>query len=149
MSNAAPLPAAMRIDFVTDTYAPDINGVAMTLGRLTDGLRRLGHGVHVIRSGSTVGQRGQTAARSVPLPGYAEIRVGLPSPFKLRRRWAKRRPDVVYVATESPLGRSAITAAASLGLPVIAGFHTNFDEYMAKYRLRGLQAADQFLNFFL
>ena len=48
---------------------------------------------------------------------------------------------MVYVATESPLGRSAITAAASLGLPVIAGFHTNFDEYMAKYRLRGLQAA--------
>jgi len=47
----------------------------------------------------------------------------------------------VYVATESPLGRSAITAAASLSLPVIAGFHTNFDEYMAKYRLRGLQSA--------
>ncbi|MCX6865709.1 MAG: glycosyltransferase [Verrucomicrobia bacterium] len=131
----------MRIDIVTDTFTPDINGVAMTLGRLTEGMRQRGHAVHVIRTGSTDGQRGQTEVRSVPLPGYTEIRIGLPSPFKLRRRWSKRRPDAIYVATESPLGRSAISAAASLGLPVVAGFHTNFDEYMAKYRLRGLQSA--------
>ena len=131
----------MRIDIVTDTFSPDITGVAMTLGRLTDGMRQLGHIVHVIRAGPTDGQPGQSEAMSLPLPGYSGIRVGLPSPFKLRRRWSKRRPDVVYVATESPLGRSAITAAVSLGLPVIAGFHTNFDEYMAKYRLRGLQSA--------
>ncbi len=130
----------MKIDLVTDTFPPDVNGVAMTLGRLSDGLRRRGHQVHVIRTGEG-GGRGETVAASVRLPGYKEVRVGLPGPFKLRKRWLKRRPDAVYVATESPLGGSAISAAETLGIPVAAGFHTNFHEYMEQYRLGGLQPA--------
>jgi len=130
----------MRIDIVTDTFAPDVNGVAMTLGRLCDGLRRRGHLVHVIRTGEG-GGRGETLAASVPLPGYKEVRVGLPGPFKLRKRWTKRRPDAVYVATESPLGSSAIKTANALEIPVAAGFHTNFHQYMEQYRLGGLQPA--------
>ena len=130
----------MRIDIVTDTFPPDVNGVAMTLGRLSDGLRRRGHVVHIIRTGE--GKRpGETVAASFPLPGYKEVRVGLPGPFKLRKRWLKRRPDAIYVATESPLGISAIKAANTLGIPVATGFHTNFHEYMEQYRLGGLQPA--------
>lgn len=130
----------MRIDIVTDTFAPDVNGVAMTLGRLTDGLRSKGHIVHVIRSG---GEKlaGQTQVVSVPLPGYGEVRVGLPGTLKLRRRWLKKRPDAIYVATESPLGVSAIKAANALGIPVASGFHTNFHQYMEQYRLGALKPA--------
>ncbi len=127
----------MKIDIVTDTFVPDVNGVAMTLGRLSDGLRRRGHRVHVIRTGD--GKRGETVAASVPLPGYKEVRVGLPGPFKLRKRWLKKRPDAVYVATESPLGKSAVKAAKALGIPVATGFHTNFHEYMERYSLSGLR----------
>jgi len=128
----------MRIDIVTDTFAPDINGVSMTLGRLCDGLRARGHRVHVIRSGEEASPR-ETPAASFTLPGYKEVRVGLPRPFKLRKRWLKKRPDVIYVATESPLGKSAVKAAKALGIPVATGFHTNFHEYMEQYRLTGLQ----------
>jgi UDP-2,3-diacylglucosamine pyrophosphatase LpxH/glycosyltransferase involved in cell wall biosynthesis len=127
----------MKIDIVTDTFAPDVNGVAMTLGRLRDGLGLRGHRVHVIRTGT--GKSGETVAASVPLPGYREVRVGLPGSFKLRKRWLKRRPDVIYVATESPLGKSAVKAAKALGIPVATGFHTNFHEYMGRYSLGGLQ----------
>lgn len=130
----------MKVDIVTDTFAPDVNGVAMTLGRLCEGLRRRGHRIHVIRTGEGAG-RDETVTASLPLPGYKEVRVGLPGPFKLRKRWTKRRPDAVYVATESPLGSSAIKAANSLGIPVAAGFHTNFHQYMEQYRLGGLQPA--------
>ncbi|MEM1082511.1 MAG: glycosyltransferase [Verrucomicrobiota bacterium] len=130
----------MRIDIVTDTFPPDVNGVAMTLGRLAEGLRKSGHRIHVIRTGEA-GHTGETLAASVSLPGYKEVRVGLPGSFKLRKRWAKRRPDVVYVATESPLGVSAIKSANGLGIPVAAGFHTNFHQYMEDYRLGGLQPA--------
>ncbi|MEP2776749.1 MAG: glycosyltransferase [Luteolibacter sp.] len=127
----------MKIDIVTDTFAPDVNGVAMTLGRLSEGLRERGHRVHVIRTGD--GRSGETIATSVPLPGYKEVRVGLPGRSKLRKRWLKRRPDAVYVATESPLGKSAVKAAKALGIPVASGFHTNFHEYMERYSLSGLQ----------
>ncbi len=128
----------MKIDIVTDTFAPDVNGVAMTLGRLTDGLKARGHRVHVIHTGE-VAKPGETCSASVPLPGYREVRVGLPEPFKLRARWIKRRPDAIYVATESPLGKSALKAANALGIPVASGFHTNFHQYMEQYRMGGLQ----------
>jgi UDP-2,3-diacylglucosamine pyrophosphatase LpxH/glycosyltransferase involved in cell wall biosynthesis len=128
----------MKIDIVTDTFLPDVNGVAMTLGRLTHGLRQRGHRVHIIHTGLTA-QKGETCVAAVPLPGYKEVRVGLPKPFELRARWLKRRPDAIYVATESPLGKSALKAANALGIPVAAGFHTNFHQYTSQYGMGGLQ----------
>jgi glycosyltransferase involved in cell wall biosynthesis len=125
--NVAPL----HIEVVTDTYVPDINGVAFSLGRLCEGLRGLGHRVEIIRSGKA--GESETAVPSWPLPGYWEIKVGQPMPGFFRRRWTKQRPDVVYVAIETPLGYSAAAAALRLGIPVIGGFHTNFREYLRKY----------------
>ena len=129
----------MRIDIITDTFAPDINGVAMTLGRLSQGLSRSGHRVTVICSGEQ--PTSSTSIAAIPLPGYKEVRIGLPGPFKLRKRWLKKRPDVIYVATESPLGVSAVSVASGLGIPVTTGFHTNFHEYMEQYKLKALQPA--------
>ncbi len=130
----------MKADIVTDTFAPDVNGVAMTLGRLTNALITRGHRIRVIRSGEKSAS-GEAAIASIPMPGYKEVRIGMPGPFKLRKRWTKRRPDVIYVATESPLGISAVSVAKALGIPVITGFHTNFHQYLSKYRLGLLQPA--------
>jgi UDP-2,3-diacylglucosamine pyrophosphatase LpxH/glycosyltransferase involved in cell wall biosynthesis len=130
----------MKIDIVTDTFPPDVNGVAMTLGRLVDGLRRRGHRVHVIHTGESASP-GETRAAAVPLPGYPEVRVGLPRPFELRARWMRKRPHAIYVATESPLGKSALKAANALGIPVATGFHTNFHQYLEPYGVPGLQPA--------
>jgi len=129
----------MRIDIITDTFAPDINGVAMTLGRLSAGLTGCGHRVTVICSGEQ--STSSTSIAAIPLPGYKEVRIGMPGPFKLRKRWLKKRPDVIYVATESPLGVSAVSVASGLGIPVTTGFHTNFHEYMQQYKLKALQPA--------
>jgi len=129
---------SMKIDIVTDTFAPDVNGVAMTLGRLSEGLRKRGHRVHVIHTAASA-KPGETLTSSLPVPGYREVRVGLPGSSKLRKRWCKKRPDAIYIATESPLGKSALKAAKALGIPVATGFHTNFHEYMEQYRLGGLQ----------
>lgn len=128
----------MKLDIVTDTFVPDVNGVAMTLGRLTEGLRRRGHEVHVIHTGITAGT-GETCVAAIPLPGYKEVRVGLPRPFELRVRWMSKRPDAIYVATESLLGKSALKAARALGIPVASGFHTNFHQYMAQYGMAGFK----------
>lgn len=129
----------MRIDIITDTFAPDINGVAMTLGRLSSGLIQGGHLVTVICSGEK--PTSSTSISAIALPGYKEVRIGLPGPFKLRKRWLKKRPDVIYVATESPLGISAVSVAGALGIPVTTGFHTNFHQYMEQYKLKALQPA--------
>src|SRR5436190_20086870 len=97
---------ALWIEVVTDTYVPDINGVALSLGRLCSGLRDRGHHVETVRSGRAHGEFENTVL-SWPLPGYWEIKVGAPLPGELRRRWKRRRPDLVYVAIESLLGYTA------------------------------------------
>jgi glycosyltransferase involved in cell wall biosynthesis len=122
----------LRIEVVTDTYVPDINGVSFSLGHLCRGLRARGHQVEIIRSGRSYSGHESTVF-SWPLPGYWEIKVGAPWPGELLRRWRKHRPDVIYVAIETPLGFSAVAAARKLGIPVVGGFHTNFCEYLQKY----------------
>jgi len=129
----------MHIEIVTDTFAPDVNGVAMTLGKLTDGLRGLGHQVRVIRAGDVGGGVDETAAASFRMPGYPQVRVGLPKPFELRGRWLERRPDVIYIATEGLLGKSALKTADLLGIPAATGFHTNFHQYVGRYLAGGLE----------
>lgn len=122
---------------VTDTYLPDINGVAISLGRFCTGLRERGHRVEIIRSGR-VASEFETRVLSWPLPGYWEIKVGAPWPGELYRRWKRDRPDIVYVAIETPLGFSAVSAARRLGIPVVGGFHTNFYEYLQQYGVNGI-----------
>ncbi|MGH8353571.1 MAG: glycosyltransferase family 4 protein, partial [Pseudomonas sp.] len=73
--------------------------------------------------------------RGWPLPGYAGLQWGQSSLHKLLRRWRRERPDVLYIATEGPLGLSALRAARRLGIPVVSGFHTNFQQYSGHYGL--------------
>jgi glycosyltransferase involved in cell wall biosynthesis len=86
-----------------------------------------------------LGDPALTLVRGLPLPGYETVRFGLPAGVRLRERWASLRPDVVYVATEGPLGWSAVRAARLLGIPVRGGFHTNFHRYAPHYRAGWLE----------
>jgi glycosyltransferase involved in cell wall biosynthesis len=65
--------------------------------------------------------------------------MGLPAGRRLRRLWTAERPDLVHVATEGPLGYTAVRAARSLGIPVTSSFHTNFHAYTRHYRASPFQ----------
>lgn len=129
----------MRVEIVTDTFLPDVNGVAMTLGKLSKGLRKRGHEVHVIHTAERETKPNETHFRGVALPGYQEVRVGFPKPFRFKKLWKKSQPDVVYVATESPMGASAVKTCKKMSIPVVMGFHTNFDQYLSRYHLDGIR----------
>lgn len=134
----------MKTAIVSDTFPPDINGVAMTLERLAAGLIAQGHEVEVIHpglheagtgGGSFAGSFREVCVPGFPIPRYPFARLGLPRPVFLKRRWSQWRPDAVYVATEGMLGVSAMHAARGLGIPVVSGYHTHFPQYLAGYRL--------------
>lgn len=110
----------------------------MTLGRLVDGLRSRGIRVTVVaprRRDREEAQGGHTLVqvRGLPIPRYPELRFGLPCAHRLRRLWNLDPPDIVHVATEGPLGWSALRAARARGLPVVSSFHTNFHSYGSHY----------------
>lgn len=125
---------SLAVALVTETYPPEVNGVAMTLGRMVSGLRQLGHRVTVFRPRQRQ-ERDETdiLLPGCPLPGYRGLRFGLPAKGRLLRAWRRERPDIVQVATEGPLGASAIAAARRLGIPVVSEFHTNFHAYSRHY----------------
>ncbi|TSA07690.1 MAG: glycosyltransferase family 1 protein [Comamonadaceae bacterium] len=130
----------LRVAIVTETYPPEVNGVAMTLGRIVAGLLQRGHIVELIRPRQfeECDPTEQDALQQVlfcgmPVPTYPELRFGFPSRRRLLKLWRQKRPDIVHVVTEGPLGRSAIAAANQLQLPVSSSFHTNFQSYSRYY----------------
>jgi glycosyltransferase involved in cell wall biosynthesis len=130
----------LRIAVVTETYPPEVNGVAMTLGRLVNGLQVRNHQVQLIRPRQHADDQPQPTAtlsehlqRGIALPRYEGLKMGLPAKAALTRLWTRQRPDVVQIATEGPLGWSALAAANKLRLPVASDFHTNFHSYSSHY----------------
>lgn len=135
----------LRIAVVTETYPPEINGVAMTISRMVEGLR-LNHVVELIRprqnrqdSAKTGPTLQEVLVRGFPIPSYPGLKLGLPAKQRLIRLWTERRPDVVHLVTEGPLGSSALAAARKLGIPVSSDFHTNFHSYSQHYGFGWLQ----------
>jgi glycosyltransferase involved in cell wall biosynthesis len=131
----------VKLALVTETFPPEVNGVAMTFGVIARELGRRGHEVTVYRPARAGGPAAapstlfrEETLPGFPVPGYPELRFGLPAGRTLRARWRARRPDLVHVVTEGPLGASAVSAARALGLPVTSSFHTNFHSYARHYR---------------
>ena len=131
---------SLRIAVVTETWPPEVNGVAMTLAKLVQGLSHRNHDVQLIRPRQTKAELPLNDAsleevlmRGMPIPRYPELKLGLHSKKTLVKTWTRRRPDVVHIATEGPLGWSALQAAKVLKLPVTSDFRTNFQSYSKHY----------------
>jgi glycosyltransferase involved in cell wall biosynthesis len=131
----------MNVLIVTDTYPPDINGVARTLQMWAQGLASRGHRVTVVttteeaRDANAQENVEVIAVAALPIPGYQGIRVGMASRRQLEDLIQNKRPDAMYVAVESLMGLNAVRAAGRTRVPVVSGFHTNFHTYSKDYRL--------------
>ncbi|MER2601084.1 MAG: glycosyltransferase, partial [Candidatus Competibacter phosphatis] len=99
--NTQPIHRRLHIGIVTETYPPEINGVALTIARWIEGLRQRGHTVQLIR----VSQRGNDQPAAVDLleivslpgfhiPGYPQLQAGWPATKALLTRWRQHRPDL-------------------------------------------------------
>ncbi len=131
---------SLRIACVTETYPPEVNGVATTMARFVEGLHRRNHDVQLIRPRQATSQAAEqqpgfheVLMRGLPIPKYPNLRMGVPSKRALVKLWSTHRPDVVHIATEGPLGWSALQAALHLKLPVCSDFRTNFHAYSKHY----------------
>lgn len=131
---------SLRIAMITETWPPEVNGVALTLARLVEGLREHNHALQLVRPRQARGDAADSAAgfdevllRGLPIPRYPHLKMGLPGKRRLLELWTLQRPDVVHIATEGPLGWSALQAALVLKLPVVSDFRTNFHAYSQHY----------------
>ena len=88
----------LRVALVTETYPPEINGVAMTIGRMVDGLISRGHSVQVIRPKQTWNDHPQMSRQfeeilsaGVTIPQYTGLKFGLPAKTKLMQLWKHQK----------------------------------------------------------
>jgi glycosyltransferase involved in cell wall biosynthesis len=146
VDNILPARRSLRVAVVTETYPPEVNGVAATIARAVQGLRDRGHELQLVRprqdKAETATQDHRFAEvllRGLPIPRYPQLKMGLPSKRALLRHWSSHRPDVVHLVTEGPLGWSALQAATQLKLPVVSDFRTNFHAYSKHYGIAWLR----------
>ena len=136
----------MRLAVVTETYPPEVNGVALTLSRFVDGLRERNHDIQLIRPRQADADRpaqgggfDEMLTGGMPIPRYPNLKMGLPAKRALIKQWTLRRPDLVHIVTEGPLGWSALQAAHRLKIPVCSDFRTNFHAYSLHYGIGWLK----------
>jgi phosphatidylinositol alpha 1,6-mannosyltransferase len=130
----------MRIAIITESFPPDVNGVAHTVVRVAENLVRKGHQPLVIapESGRSAADRHfpypVERVPSVPLPGYPTFRLGLPTP-KTRRAIVKHGTEVVHLASPVALGAWGTRVARAERLPTVAVYQTDLPSYARAYHL--------------
>ena len=111
----------MRILIVSDAWFPQVNGVVRTLSVVVDKLRAGGDTVEVI---------GPDRFRSMPTPGYAEIRLAIAPKRRLAQLVTDFGPEIIHIATEGPLGWAMRALCRRNAWPFTTAFHTRFPEYL-------------------
>ena len=131
----------MRVAIITESFPPDVNGVAHSVQRVTELLAKQGHHPLVIapkppRDAGDPGTFPYPVVRvpAVPLPGYPSFRIGLPS-IRIRDALVRHRAEVVHLASPVCLGAYGAAVAGRLGLPMVAVYQTDLPSYARAYKL--------------
>jgi phosphatidylinositol alpha 1,6-mannosyltransferase len=132
----------MRVVLATESFLPDVNGVANSVVRMAEHLVRTGHEPMVVAPCPPAGSRAVgdlpypvVRVRSLPMPGYPQLRLGLPAPA-LHAAIRAHRADVVHLASPFVLGAWAQASAKALKLPSVAVYQTDVAAYARAYRVR-------------
>ncbi len=134
-----------RIALITETWPPEINGVAHSIYQLASGLKADGHSIILVRPAQISTFNDSLAEQTMlvkgfAIPRYNTLQFGAPSYSRLKEFFKQNKPDVVHIVTEGPLGLAALYAARKLGIPVTSGFHSPFHEFSTYFGLSFLLA---------
>jgi phosphatidylinositol alpha 1,6-mannosyltransferase len=130
----------VRIAYVTESFPPDVNGVANTAVRVAEHLVSRGHEPLVIAPEPVSGASRPDAELDYPVtrvpslgvPAYPGFRVGLPGP-RVQAAVAAHHADLVHLAGPFVLGAGGCKAARRLQLPIVAVYATDMPAYARAY----------------
>ena len=137
---------SLSILVVAETFLPVVNGVTNSVLRVVEHMTSRGHSVRVVAPGSAM-RHGETErsgeievfrARSLPVPGYGGLRVGVGT-AALDDAITSERPDVLHIAAPAVLGARALNRARELGIPTIAIYQTDLAGFASRYHLSAVR----------
>ncbi len=138
----------MRVALVTESFLPQVNGVANSVRHVAGELQALGHETLVVAPGHGPSHHlGIPVARvrSVGLPGYRSFPVGLPD-ATVERSLAEFAPDVVHLASPLVVGAAGLRAARRLGIPTVAVYQTDVAGFARHYGVRADLLLDRWVG---
>jgi 1,2-diacylglycerol 3-alpha-glucosyltransferase/glucuronosyltransferase len=112
----------MRVLVATDAWHPQVNGVVRTLSALARSVRAFGVNIDFLSP---------DGFPSLPVPTYPDLRLALPSPWKIARRIEQAKPDAIHIATEGPIGLMVRTYCRQHGRSFTTSYTTRFPEYIS------------------
>ncbi len=114
----------MRILIASDAAAPQVNGVVRVLETTAGWLRRFGHEVELMGPADF--------PRTVPAPGYPEVRLAIAPGRTIARRIEAFRPDSIHIPVEGTIGLSMRRYCRSRAIPFTTSYHTRFGDYFER-----------------
>lgn len=124
----------MRIGIFTDTYYPEVNGVASSIFELKKGLENLGHSVFIFtvtNPAAPLDEKGVYRVTSVPFPMLKERRIGVTFSKLWEQKVKRLHLDVIHTHTEFTMGHLGRKIADNLGLPHLHTYHTIYEDYLS------------------
>lgn len=125
----------MRIGIFTDTYLPDINGVATSSYILRNALERLGHEVLVVTTELKKGDDYEDIGNVYRLSGIEikqlyDYRIAQIFSLKAMKLIKEMQLDVIHIQTEFSVGIFGKIVSRLLNIPVVYTYHTQYEDYV-------------------
>ncbi|MGE6606785.1 glycosyltransferase [Halomonas sp. NPDC076908] len=122
---------------ISDVYFPRVNGVSTSIASFRAALERIGHSVTLICPDYPVGQVNEPGVLRIPsrqVPGDPEDRMmRYRDLLALAAKLADEDVDLIHVHTPFTAHYAGVALGRQLGLPVVATYHTLFEEYIHHY----------------
>jgi glycosyltransferase involved in cell wall biosynthesis len=129
--------AGLRLAIFSDTYPPQINGVAPTLARLVKAVEARGGAVQVVTVSDPDATTDPQVERwpSIPFWAYPQLQMAAPrrdNALDLIEKW---KPTLIHSTTEFGVGLGGLFGAREKRVPFVSSYHTHFTAYLRHYKL--------------
>ena len=131
----------MNIGLYTDTYFPQISGVATSIKTLKEALEKQGHNVFIFTTTDPNVKKGTVEPNvfrfsSIPFVSFTDRRIAFRGLFEATKVAKEVNLDIVHTQTEFALGTIGKYVAHQLDIPAIHTYHTMYEDYL-HYILNG------------
>ncbi|MCP0887922.1 glycosyltransferase family 4 protein [Ligilactobacillus sp. WILCCON 0076] len=125
----------MNIGLFTDTYYPQVSGVATSIKTLREQLERQGHNVYIFTTtdpnvNKSVYERNIFRFTSIPFVSFTDRRIAVRGLFQAYQVAKKLELDIVHTQTEFSMGLIGKFVAKSLKIPCVHTYHTMYEDYL-------------------
>ncbi|MCY9806711.1 glycosyltransferase family 4 protein [Lentilactobacillus senioris] len=125
----------MNIGLFTDTYFPQVSGVATSIKTLRNELTRQGHQVYIFTTtdphvAKDAKEENIFRFSSIPFVSFTDRRIAFRGLFQAYEIAKELHLDIVHTQTEFSMGMIGKFVARNLNIPCVHTYHTMYEDYL-------------------